>query len=165
MAFGPPFYLQWTMQFIPSGDADSGAWPTTWMMPLEFFIGTASTFVEIDGFEYYLGGSSEMNVHYWTSAGSSGGCGGSISPGITDSNFHTYGMLWIPANGATNGVIKRYLDGVDETSVDCTYASGSEGAASDTHHQMLMVAPGDVLAVQWGYIGIWGASASQVITN
>jgi hypothetical protein len=150
--FTPPMYVEWSMAFTPS-NADASAWPIVWLLAIESLIGAASL-VEVDGYEYYLGQSQIMEDHFFNSATTSVLNNGNIT-GISDSNFHKYGALWLPANGATNGVIKRYLDGAEQTGAALSYATGSNGAASDANHSMLIMSPGDGIPVSWDYIGVW----------
>lgn len=154
--FVPPMYVQWTMQFNQSG-ADSATWPALWFTPLEFLTGSASAFVEVDGMEWYTTQQTLMAVHHWDMVAQSTSTlnTATVSPGVTDDNFHTFAFLWLPANGAVNGVVKRYLDGVEQTANDYSYASGSQGAASDTFHNMLIITPGDNIPVTFGPIQIW----------
>lgn len=154
--FTPPMYVECSVRFVPS-NADSAAWPIPfWFTPLEFFTGSVTQFTEVDGFEYYLGQVQYMNVHHWNMATQvRDDLSTQTITGFTDSNFHKIGLLWLPAAGATNGVIKRYFDGIEQTGADYSYASGSEGAASDTLTNMLILASGDNIPVTWDYIGVW----------
>lgn len=98
-----------------------------------------------------------MEVHYWDLAGQTTSVigGGSIFPGVADSNTHSFGLLWLPANGAINGKMLRDFDGVEQVGADFSYASGSQGAASDTFHNMMMIAPGDAIVTSFKNIQVW----------
>lgn len=156
-AFGLPLYIQYSMA-VQAGSGDSLAWPALWIPPLEFFLGQSPQWTEVDCMEYYLGSPGQliMTVHYNDfNAQTTGQLNDDTVTNVTDSNFHTYGVLWLPAAGAVNGNVKYYLDGVEQTGAAYSYASGSNGSWSDALHMMIVITPGDNQTASWDYIGVW----------
>jgi hypothetical protein len=155
--FVPPMYVQYSVQ-LTLGGGDVTAWPALWMQPLEFLTGSAPIWTELDGFEYFVGnpGTLIMTVHINNfTAQSQAELNNNTVTQITDTNPHTLAFLWLPANGAVNGTIKYYIDGVEQTGAGLSYASGSDGAHSDNLHMMLNLTTGDVLPVSFQYVGVW----------
>jgi hypothetical protein len=156
--FVPPMFIQYSMAVV-AGSGDSLAWTALWLQPLEFLTGSAPVWTEVDCMEYYLGNPGQvlMSVHYndFSNQITVTLNNNNAVTNVVDSNFHTYGMLWLPAAGAINGIVQFYLDGVHQTGADYSYASGSQGSFSDMLHMMMTITPGDIQNASWDYIGVW----------
>jgi hypothetical protein len=155
--FVPPMFVQYSVQ-LTLGGGNVTAWQALWMQPIEFLLGLAPVWTELDAFEYYLGnpGTLIMTVHLNNfTTGTTSTLNTNTVTQITDNNPHILGFLWLPANGAVNGTIKYYIDGVEQTGAGLSYASGSDGAHSDNLHMMLNLTTGDVLPVSFQYVGVW----------
>jgi beta-glucanase (GH16 family) len=95
-------------------DVVTGAWPAFWMIPVQDAIGTdiysgQKESGEIDIFE---GQGDQPNtffatIHDWVNLKDSANLNNvvKLSPSVNMSQFHTYGVLWIP------GQMTWYLDG------------------------------------------------------
>jgi beta-glucanase (GH16 family) len=95
-------------------DVATGAWPAFWMIPVEDIWGTGE-FGELDIFEGQGDATGSQTffgtIHDWINVNgtaidvaNNNGRNSSAMPGIDFSQWHTYGVLWVP------GKVTWYFD-------------------------------------------------------
>ena len=103
--------------------------PAFWTLAIEYLVGNASEFAEIDVFEAIPTGSDGMvriqsTLHDWAANNKNP----VVITSITGQpvGFHIYGLLWVPAskNGST-GLIEMYYDGTLVASTVTNYSSSA----------------------------------------
>lgn len=150
------FYIDVPMKFDPTaGQTGFNAWPIFWFAPKEFLNGsiTNTNFAEIDGFEGIPtssgGGTTacatdcddRMSDHDWNSNGTDNLYNPTISSALLSSfgtwtynAVHHIGLLWVPTTrNSGTGIISRYVDGVQVSSLTYSSSTGTNPALSPSN--------------------------------
>jgi len=184
--------------------ASSNGWPAFWSLPIEGSVlqganqwaGQVAGYlhsIEVDFFEYlflHSGGPANAyggSMHDWYgiyNVTCPGLCqvdmpssmGKRMAPEGTDfTQYHRYGLLWVPATATTSGYVRFYLDGQpigpDQEWIQFTDQPPTPAnqlwayGIIDRQHLLLILGTGvgEPLTVQ--SVNVWQASAAQNLNN
>jgi hypothetical protein len=120
--------------------------------------------IEFDIFEYYIPqGNVDWGSFEWTAYNAATSQGSHIYSVSGPTNFHKYGMLWVPVSkNSGTGLVRFYLDGVQNGST-ITYTSSSPLYAADTStlglNLMIGSMPGWPMLID--YVMVWQTQSSD----
>ena len=204
VAFGGGAYIEASLKFDPvaAHDKSKKGWPSFWSLSLEHAVTSSAQwagkepnyehFIEVDFFEYDIvdgGNYYGATMHDWyglynkTCAGrafcSVGRAYSDVKTAVrgdTDfTRYHTYGFLWVPANGSSMGYGQFYFDrNPVGKRVSWTKIAGQDGLPDqqpwqfgilDNHHLTLILGTGVGKPMTVGSVNVWQSSDSQNLRN
>ena len=188
-AFGGGGYFEATLKFNPQDVIDKNfvGWPSFWLMAREHFTndpqqqwpGQGANYdhlIEADILEYNLypftglRNSYTAGVHDWSGVYASAGCPNNFSspvvrtvdPATDFTQFHKYGMLWVPATARTRGSIKFYFDDaqIGSSITWSQYTNQDPGSYSefgiiDKQHLVLVLGTGVGIPMTVRSVNVW----------
>jgi len=203
-AFGGGAYFEAVLAFNASSVNEVGGWPAWWTMSLEHLAGLSTEkwtgqvagyehFVEPDIFEADLGSAYPNayggNTHDWYGLWGSSACPSYCNvqlpfttvvrpvPTTTKfSQYHKYGLLWIPATATKKGSLTYYFDGVqvgpktnyseftNQPPVPTTATPWTFGVI-DKQHMVLILGTGASTPMHVYSVKVWQASAANNMHN
>jgi hypothetical protein len=170
-------YMEVTMQFDPAArETNTALHPDLWSHAIEFFLGTATHFVEIDVMEAvntaatYTTAMQDWDVNAGTLNSPTNAQTGIVS----DANPHKYGMLYLsPSFNGGTGIVRRFYDDAYLPSQDVTFTttgpcspgaspSNPNGMLSEIQNQhfIIDIGGGDAWPAKFLNIGVWQLSAT-----
>jgi hypothetical protein len=175
MANGAYFEIQ--MQADPVLGNGATGWPSFWSMPLEYFLGSATHFVELD-FVEYPGASPptdmQFAIHDWNTVARTNNQNTNVNSAATDANVHTFGTLYLSSNfNGGSGLVRRFIDGVwdYDRGVSFTTTGGCSPGATPANpngifseiqgmHHVLILTAGTNWPMTVKHVAVWQQSAA-----